>query len=142
MKTFRTFGDSSERIVVRVPDGYIVKDVTDPSTPVDVTVNFITSGYADLQPLDGQPTGAGYTLPYVFITIVTQGTVDAFATIYDLDVAITANNVPMIIRSIAPTIPLIGFNVPRVGGTYTAYVTASKPKGQDTIIATFDFKVV
>lgn len=139
MLPYRTFGVYSERVVDRIPLGVQIEDVSDPALPILTTVDWIDEGYADGEPLDGKDG----TLPSLTWTAVVQGTANNFVSIYQSDNAHPADKLPFIIKAVAPEIPLFVYNVPRVPGlVYTVYVIFTKPSGQDTIIESWDVKIV
>jgi hypothetical protein len=126
-------------VVDRCPRGVLIESLTDPANPVTSPVDWIALGYADQDPLDGKDQ----TKPSLTWSAIKQGTVDGFITIFQADIAHVANRLPFTIREVAPTVPIFIYNVPRTPNVnYTVKVVYSDLAGVDTIIATWDVKVI
>lgn len=145
MYIFHTFGISSDTIAVGLLPGVAAL----PSPPGFANMplivlpflglpNFTTAPntYTNGQNLDGQ----GGTLPSVLFSI-TDATRSNFATIWQSNVPVPANNVPLQIFTAAPTSPILAFNVPRVRGRYSYSGVFSYPNGQSQQIVTGEFRV-
>jgi hypothetical protein len=149
VKTYNVFGTFSTTVVKicgslqtdgTYANGVTVVNAANPGDPVLTPVNWITLGYTDGSALSGLPSGGTQTEPTLTLTILTaQG--DQFATVFQSNIPILANNIPFIIRSAAPTVPVLVYDAPRVKGLYREIVTYSDVNGQPTIISTREFKV-
>lgn len=138
MEVYRTYGTASDRLAL-ICTGVLIDDFTNPATPTTVTLNWISQGYVDNQNLDG----VGGTKPSLTLTILGPATigVPGFADIWQGGVAKSANALPFIVRSVAPTTGLCIFNVPRVRGVYHFIIVFTKPNGEDTVVDEWDVKV-
>lgn len=104
----------------------MVQDITDPNTPVQSAVNFITAGYANHDPASDLTKGA-----HTF-TMIDQRTGNP-ATITIGGVPTVASNVPLIVFSAHPTINVLEYNGPTSPGTYSCSVIYQKTGGEDYV---------
>ena len=128
-----TTGISSEQVIERCIRGVRVTDYTNPASPATTTLNWITAGYADTNTLnaDGKPS----------LTMTIKDQTGNVATIFQLGLAVSALNVPFIILAVAPTVPILIYNRPRVPGTYSRTIVFTKPNGEATGIEESYFTV-
>lgn len=130
MKFYHASAVDSERVAFICDDEVTLINLTNPSAPATSILNWITAGYTDGQSLTGLDSGLQNTLPSLTLTVKSM-TDNTFGTIWQGGVAVTANRVPFIIRSVAPTVPMIDFNVPRTPGTvYRFTFDFKKPTGE------------
>lgn len=110
-------------------NGVTTEDFTNPGSPVTAPLNWIAQGYPDNAPLSGIDGGGQPTLASLTVTIRDGNGVPV--NVYQGGNAVLCENLPFIIRSVAPTAPFFVANGPRVASTYRVEVTFKKPNGVD-----------
>ncbi|MBU6231406.1 hypothetical protein KGP36_01955 [Patescibacteria group bacterium] len=137
MKYFYTDGANSDKVAIRLPNGVVTADFTNPSSPVYTALNWISAGYTNGQSLTGLDGGGQNSLPSLTVSITGPD-----PTIWQGGIAKNQYPLPFVIYSTAPTVPIFLFNAPHVAGVYHATVVFTNPNGQDTIVKEFDFTVI
>lgn len=135
VRTYHYYGNYSER-VADVCSGVEIESLSNPSSPTYADLNFITAGYADGESLDGRDN----TLPLLVWSAIDDDT-GTLISVYQGGVLKTADRLPFVVKSAAPTYGIFIYGVPRRQCNYTRIVVFSKPDGEDVVISREKVKV-